>query len=136
MRAGGSIPHSQRPHRRYILCVCVPNGAHGHAPRQLCTGSREALLGHMLQVMNDDLVQPHRGFGTHPHRNMEIITYIVEVSVLRWYRLTLPFLPTPNTTHLFRAVGCARIGMAHTVVYSTVPPTFIATNLRGRMELQ
>eukprot|EP00037_Helgoeca_nana_P020667 m.206351 g.206351 ORF g.206351 m.206351 type:complete len:263 (-) comp25349_c0_seq1:118-906(-) len=32
----------------------------------------------VMRVMNDDLVQPHRGFGTHPHRNMEIITYIVE----------------------------------------------------------
>ncbi|KAL7557172.1 hypothetical protein ACA910_018325 [Epithemia clementina (nom. ined.)] len=31
----------------------------------------------VLRVMNDDLVQPHRGFGTHPHSNMEIITYIV-----------------------------------------------------------
>jgi len=31
----------------------------------------------VLRVMNDDLVQPKRGFGTHPHRNMEIITYIV-----------------------------------------------------------
>ena len=31
-----------------------------------------------LRVMNDDLVQPHRGFGTHPHANMEIITYVVE----------------------------------------------------------
>jgi redox-sensitive bicupin YhaK (pirin superfamily) len=31
-----------------------------------------------LRVMNDDLVQPHRGFGTHPHSNMEIITYIVD----------------------------------------------------------
>jgi len=28
--------------------------------------------------MNDDLVQPKRGFGTHPHRNMEIVTYIVD----------------------------------------------------------
>lgn len=27
--------------------------------------------------MNDDLVQPARGFGTHPHKNMEICTYIV-----------------------------------------------------------
>lgn len=28
----------------------------------------------MLRVMNDDLVQPDRGFGTHPHANMEICT--------------------------------------------------------------
>jgi redox-sensitive bicupin YhaK (pirin superfamily) len=32
----------------------------------------------VLRVMNDDVVQPHRGFGTHPHRDMEIITYIVD----------------------------------------------------------
>ena len=32
----------------------------------------------VLRVMNDDLVQPKRGFGTHPHSNMEIITYIVD----------------------------------------------------------
>eukprot|EP00924_Labyrinthula_sp_SR-Ha-C_P002937 snap_masked-scaffold_13-processed-gene-11.47-mRNA-1 protein AED:0.00 eAED:0.00 QI:0/-1/0/1/-1/1/1/0/279 len=31
----------------------------------------------VLRVMNDDLVQPDRGFGTHPHRDMEIMTYIV-----------------------------------------------------------
>ena len=28
--------------------------------------------------MNDDLVQGQRGFGTHPHRDVEIVTYIVE----------------------------------------------------------
>ena len=27
-----------------------------------------------LRVLNDDVVQPKMGFGTHPHRNMEIIT--------------------------------------------------------------
>lgn len=27
-----------------------------------------------LRVLNDDIVQPGEGFGTHPHRNMEIIT--------------------------------------------------------------
>jgi len=32
----------------------------------------------VLRVMNDDLVQPNRGFGTHGHRNMEIVTYVVE----------------------------------------------------------
>lgn len=30
-----------------------------------------------LRVMNDDLVQPHTGFGTHPHRDMEIISYVL-----------------------------------------------------------
>jgi len=32
----------------------------------------------VLRVLNDDLVQSQRGFGTHPHRNMEIVTYIVD----------------------------------------------------------
>jgi len=27
-----------------------------------------------LRVLNDDIVQPKMGFGTHPHQNMEIIT--------------------------------------------------------------
>mmetsp|Transcript_18944 Transcript_18944/g.47920 ORF Transcript_18944/g.47920 Transcript_18944/m.47920 type:complete len:279 (-) Transcript_18944:95-931(-) len=31
----------------------------------------------VLRVMNDDLVQPDRGFGAHPHANMEIVTYVV-----------------------------------------------------------
>ncbi len=30
-----------------------------------------------LRVMNDDIIQPHTGFGTHPHQDMEIITYII-----------------------------------------------------------
>lgn len=28
--------------------------------------------------MNDDFVQPDRGFGTHGHANMEIVTYVVD----------------------------------------------------------
>ncbi|KAM3138309.1 hypothetical protein pb186bvf_009585 [Paramecium bursaria] len=35
----------------------------------------------VLRVMNDDLVQPQRGFGTHPHQNMEIVTYVVNGEV-------------------------------------------------------
>jgi len=30
-----------------------------------------------LRVINDDLVMPGMGFGTHPHQDMEIITYIL-----------------------------------------------------------
>jgi redox-sensitive bicupin YhaK (pirin superfamily) len=30
-----------------------------------------------LRVINDDLVMPGEGFGTHPHRDMEIITYML-----------------------------------------------------------
>ena len=30
-----------------------------------------------LRVINDDILAPSRGFGTHPHDNMEIFTYVV-----------------------------------------------------------
>ena len=34
-----------------------------------------------LRVMNDDLVQPQTGFDTHSHKNMEIISYVLNGSI-------------------------------------------------------
>ena len=41
-----------------------------HDPREMGYGP--------LRVINDDRVQPGQGFGTHGHRDMEIITYVLE----------------------------------------------------------
>lgn len=42
--------------------------ANYYDPQKLCHGE--------LMVINDDIIAPNTGFDTHPHQNMEIITYV------------------------------------------------------------
>jgi len=50
--------------------------AHYHDPNRMGFG--------VLRVLNDDDVLPHSGFDRHPHRDMEIFSYVVSGELTHW----------------------------------------------------
>src|SRR5947208_3498642 len=53
------------------MSAATPNSCSSAAAARAALGFRA------LRVINDDRVEPARGFGSHSHRDMEIITYVL-----------------------------------------------------------
>jgi len=56
-----------------------------------------------LRVINEDRIAPTRGFGAHAHRDMEIITYILEGSLSHKDSMGEDHIIVPNTIQAMSA---------------------------------
>ena len=56
-----------------------------------------------LRVLNDDRVAPGKGFGAHAHRDMEILTYVLEGNLLHRDSMGEQHTFGPNTVQVMSA---------------------------------
>ncbi|MCA9286534.1 MAG: pirin family protein [Phycisphaerales bacterium] len=68
-----------------------------------------------LRVMNEDWVAPGRGFGMHPHQDMEIVTYVLEGS--------LKHIDSMGNTSTLNAGDFQRMTAGTGVTHSEVNPS-------------
>src|SRR5258708_16335601 len=60
----------------------------------------------VLRVINDDWIGKAKGFGTHPHRDMEIITYVLQGAVAHRDSLgTQTVIPAGDVQRMTPATG-------------------------------
>jgi len=56
-----------------------------------------------LRVINEDVIQPQKGFGAHAHRDMEIITYVLEGGLRHRDSMGSQHIVGPNTIQAMSA---------------------------------
>jgi redox-sensitive bicupin YhaK (pirin superfamily) len=56
-----------------------------------------------LRVLNDDFISPGRGFGPHAHRDMEIVTYVLEGGLLHRDSMGEEHILKPNEVQAMSA---------------------------------
>ena len=68
-----------------------------------------------MRVLNDDIVQPHRGFGAHPHHEMEIVSIVLSGQLKH----------TDSAGHAFTTSfgGVQRMSAGTGIVHSEVNPS-------------
>jgi len=74
-----------------------------------------------LRVINEDFVAPGRGFDAHPHRDMEIITYVVRGALKHEDNISSP--DSPGHSLVLRPGEVQRISAGTGIVHSEVNPS-------------